>query len=120
MKFPKSRPWRSEAHRRLVAALPCVACGRYGPSQCAHVNFGKGLGLKTSDALSFPACPPCHQFHDQGGSLSKQERHRLEWEYVDATRANLMQKGLWGSDVEMEYQKEILPLARVVHAETVL
>lgn len=117
MLIPKSKPWRSEKHRRLVASLDCVICGKGAPTQCAHVNFGKGLGLKTSDALTFPACPDCHHHHDQGGVWSKPERALKEWEYCDATRANLLRRHLWGPEVEQEYQKAIVPLARMVHGE---
>lgn len=115
--FPKSKPWRSEKHRRLIASMDCAICGRHAPSQCAHVNFGKGLGLKTSDALAFPACPECHRKHDQGGLLTKEQRHQLEWELVDATRSKLIRRNQWSTETETEYQAAIQPLARVVHGE---
>jgi len=116
MKFPKLKPWRSEKHRRNVAALSCIVCGRFGPSQCAHINFSKGMASKVSDALTFPACPSCHSTHDQGG-ISRQERWKREWEYVDATRALLIRSNQWSSEVEEAYQLAIVPLARVVHPE---
>lgn len=117
MMLPKSNPWRSEKHRRLVASLDCVICGKHAPSQCAHANYGKGLGLKTSDALTFPACPSCHSQHDQGAVWSKQERALKEWEYIDQTRANLLRRHLWSAETEQEYQKAIQPVARFVHPE---
>lgn len=83
---------RDEQHRRNVAALPCAVTDRPGPNQCAHVNFGKGMGLKVCDSLCFPLSPDDHREHDQGGNMTKQERWRREWEYVDATRALLIQK----------------------------
>lgn len=114
--FPKLKPWRSEKHRRIVASLPCVVCDKWGPSQCAHINFSKSLSSKADDSLTFPACPQCHASHDQGG-MSREERWKCEWEYVDATRANLIRKNLWPADVENAYQVAIQPLARVVHAD---
>ncbi|OYV49303.1 MAG: hypothetical protein B7X10_02010 [Burkholderiales bacterium 21-58-4] len=63
MSFLKVKPLRSEKHRRNVAALPCVVTGRPGPSQCAHVNFGKGMGLKVCDSLCFPLSPEAHREH---------------------------------------------------------
>ena len=107
---------RSEQHRRNVADLRCAACGKFGPSQCAHVNFGKGGALKACDSLTFPLCPACHRHHDQGG-IAKDVRRRLEWEYVDYTRAELMQRGLWMPEVELHYQKAIEPLRRLVKGE---
>lgn len=116
MMFPKYKPWRNRKHRQLVASLDCIICGKYGPSQCAHINFSKGYATKASDALTFPACPDCHRNHDQGG-IEKQERWKREWEYVDAARAILIQKNLWSAEAEKQYQIAIQPLAAVVHAE---
>jgi hypothetical protein len=69
--IPKAEPVRDEAYRRLVAALPCAACGLEGRSQCAHVNSDKGKGLKASDTDSMPLCADgpgrvgCHFLYDQ-------------------------------------------------------
>ena len=115
--FPKTKAWRSEKHRRLVASLACAVCGRHSRSQCAHINFSKGLALKADDSLTFPACPSCHASHDQGG-IPRIERIRREWEYVDQTRALLIRRNQWTAEVEAAYQKAIQPLARMVHPET--
>lgn len=114
--FPKQKTWRSEKHRRDVAALACVICGRHSPSQCAHINFSKGLSIKADDSLTFPACPDCHRNHDSGG-IPREERWQREWEYVDATRAALIRQNKWGAEVEAHYQTAIVPLARMVHGE---
>src|SRR5690606_16162925 len=108
---------RSEKHRRNVSQLACVCCGRPGPSQCAHANATKGFGVKACDSLTFPLCPDCHRLHDQGGIYTKSERWRREWEYVDATRAELLYRNQWSAEVEAAYRKAIEPLARVVHGE---
>ncbi|WP_260601624.1 hypothetical protein [Bordetella hinzii] len=107
---------RSEQHRRNVAALPCACCGKSAPSQCAHANFSKAAAMKACDSLTFPLCPECHRHHDQGG-MSRQERRLAEWEYADGTRAALMQLGQWGPEIELHYQKAILPLRRLVHGD---
>lgn len=114
VRFPKSKPWRSEKHRRNVAQLDCVCCGRTGPSQAAHINYGKGLALKVCDSLTFPMCPDCHRHHDQGG-IAKADRWRREWEYVDAARSRLIRQNRWMPEVEAAYQVAIQPLSRVVH-----
>lgn len=66
--------WRSEKFRKLVASIDCSACGASGPSQAAHRNEGKGMGIKVSDALCAALCPTCHTELDQGKSMTKQER----------------------------------------------
>lgn len=79
--FPKVKPARSEAYRRFVAAQECFGCRLVGFSQCAHLNEGKGLSLKTCDTLTFPLCAPhhgsigCHQMYDLGlDGMVKAER----------------------------------------------
>lgn len=88
MLFPKSKPVRSEDYRRFVASKPCFACGIAGFSQCAHANYGKGLGMKTSDLDTFPLCGPhglhsgCHTLHDLCYEMTREERREIEREYV--------------------------------------
>lgn len=67
----ESEPWR-----RAVAALPCVLCQREGETQAAHRNEGKGMGLKTDDALTAALCTTCHTAIDQGPDFSRDERRR--------------------------------------------
>ncbi len=102
---------RSEAHRRNVAALGCLVTGK--PAQACHVNFDKGLSLKVCDSLCFPLSPALHHHHDQGG-IPRAERQRLEWEYVDATRALLIRKNQWPAEVETHYQRATEPLKRML------
>ncbi|HET6788024.1 MAG TPA: hypothetical protein VFH49_08695 [Aquabacterium sp.] len=67
----KERPVRSPAYLRAVASLPCCACEREGASQAAHINRGKGMGLKAPDNHTFPLCATvggkqgCHELYDQ-------------------------------------------------------
>ena len=67
----KDAPARSEAYRRIVAAMPCIHCGIAGYSQHAHANEGKGMGIKTDERAGFPLCAPrpgiegCHAAFDQ-------------------------------------------------------
>lgn len=105
---------RSEQHRRNVVALGCLRTGR--PAQACHVNFGKGMGLKVCDSLCFPMSPELHRAHDEGG-MARLDRIRLEWEYVDWTRAELIKRNQWPRHLEEAYQKAIQPLARMVHPE---
>lgn len=69
---PKEGRYISEVWRRAVADLPCVFCGQ--PSQAAHRNEGKGLGLKTDDCLTAALCPPEHSEIDQGKDMTREQR----------------------------------------------
>ena len=69
----KTKLFRSEPFRKLVASLPCQSCGSEG-TQAAHRNQGKGLALKTSDALVVALCPTCHHELDQGMDMTKEQR----------------------------------------------
>lgn len=115
MMFPKQKPWRSEKHRRLVATLPCLKCGAIDVQVC-HANATKGMGMKASDALTWPMCPKHHCEHDTGG-IPKLDRWKLEWEYADLTRALLIQRNQWSAEAEAAYQIAIQPLSRIVHAD---
>lgn len=67
---PKTEPVRNEAYRRLVAAMPCKACGIQGYSQAAHLP-PDGKGVKQDDRLIFALCctrvgiAGCHADYDQ-------------------------------------------------------
>jgi hypothetical protein len=105
---PKQEPVRSEAYRRLVAALPCAYCYRPGPSQAAHANEGKGMAMKTDDRTCFPLCGPgfhgpgCHWALDQGGLFaSKENRREFERRAGRYTRARILLDGNWPKDVPM-------------------
>lgn len=101
---PKEEPLRSEAYRRLVAAMPCACCGRPGPSQCAHSNTGKGMAIKASDAESFPLCPRCHRDLDQGAAFTKEERRALEQQWSAQTRAAIRVAGHWPKNFPSQEQ----------------
>lgn len=93
--FPKSNPVRDEGYRRLVAALDCAHCGRPGPSQAAHGDEGKGMGIKASDLTCFPLCADspgrqgCHSIIGASGMFRKEHRRTLEAKYAEATRKAL-------------------------------
>ena len=93
----KAEPVRSEAYRRLVAALPCASCGIEGISQHAHSNENKAKGRKACDLDAMPLCADqpgrvgCHSRFDsyelleggreahveQGRAWAAQTRERL-------------------------------------------
>ena len=45
-------------HRDFIRALPCAACGKPPPSECASVGFHRGLGPPTGERYLVPLCGP--------------------------------------------------------------
>lgn len=99
----KERPARSEAYRRLVAALPCAYCGKVGRSQHAHENEGKGKSLKLDDRRAMPLCADepgsvgCHSLFDlyrliPGGREAHVAQGRI---WAAQTRAAIEAAGQW-------------------------
>lgn len=89
----KTPLFRSEKFRRLVASLPCQHCNRYCATQAAHRNEGKGMSMKTSDALVAALCTTCHHELDNGKTLTKEERRDM-WNraYIKTMQALIEQK----------------------------
>ena len=71
---PKTGRHDSKAWRQAVASLACVLCGREGSTQAAHRNEGKGMGLKTDDALTAALCVECHAEIDQGHKMNREQK----------------------------------------------
>ena len=94
----KASPVRDEAYRRAVAAMACAHCGRPGPSQAAHGDAGKGMGIKSSDESCFPACADsegrrgCHALIGSSGLFTREQRRALETRYAEQTREILKDK----------------------------
>ena len=99
--LPKEQPWRSEEYRRLVASYPCIHCGRSGPSQAAHADQGKGLGIKSDDRTAFPLCADgpsrrgCHSLIGIDAMFTRNQRRILERNYGGATRERIKAEGKW-------------------------
>ena len=49
-----------ERHRAFIRSLPCLACGRPAPSECATVRArtDTGIGLQPTARLIVPLCGP--------------------------------------------------------------
>lgn len=94
--FPKSKPVRSEAYRRAVAGLRCWHCNRWGHSQAAHGDAGKGMGMKACDLTCYPACGPnggtpgCHYLIGSTGQFTRDERRELEQRAAAETQQELI------------------------------
>lgn len=92
--YAKQQTFRSEAWRRAVASLPCVACYREGMTQAAHRNEGKSMGMKTDDCLTAGLCVECHTDIDSGRHLTRQERRERMDAYIMLTLVQLARQGL--------------------------
>lgn len=110
--------FRSERHRRNVAAFCCINCGTPGLTQAAHINLsslGKGTGHKVSDALVIPLCGPdlqnsgCHRMLDQSGSMSKEQSRHVQILWLMQTRRALIQRRQWPDEAEADFQTIVTP-----------
>ena len=90
--FPKPATHRDPRLRALVARLDCVNCGQHG-TQAAHLNIGKGMGLKSSDAALAALCPTCHADYDQGVTMTRDERREFGYRAVALTYIALVERG---------------------------
>ena len=87
--------FRSEKLRRHVADMPCVNCGRTDV-QAAHANlgeFGKGMGMKASDAAIMSLCCECHAELDQGATMDKFEKRDFQYQMIARTLVRAIEQG---------------------------
>ncbi len=109
--IPKSQPVRSEAYRRVVASLPCFACGIQGHSQAAHLP-PEGKGLKQCDLLTFPLCcvrvgiPGCHQDYDQYRMFKKRDAVIVGSAWAADTQRKIRAMGKWPADLPMMIEND--------------
>jgi hypothetical protein len=94
LSYPKDLPVRDEAYRRLVAALPCIHCGRRGRSQAAH-GPTLGMAIKASDLDLFPLCADepgrvgCHTKFDRYELFDADQRREMAASWSARTRATI-------------------------------
>ena len=99
----KESPLRSEAYRRLVAAMPCAYCLRPGRSQHAHENDGKGKAQKLDDRRGMPLCADepgqvgCHTRFDRYQLIpgGRPAHVALGKKLAAQTRAAVLASGKW-------------------------
>ena len=103
MMIPKFNYFRSKAHLKNVADLPCQNCYIEGQTQAAHSNWaehGKARGLKASDEFTAALCQKCHTELDQGARLNKEQRRMLWQMAYQKTVAKLKQQDKWPKELE--------------------
>ncbi|MFM0306256.1 DUF1364 family protein [Paraburkholderia sp. RL17-383-BIF-A] len=100
----KARKPKAGDDKRMRAACRDEPCYLRIPGVCtsdprtsvpAHRNEGKGMGLKTPDVFTVPACPTCHAEYDQGKRFLREHKRALwnaayaRWEPVRAVKLGL-------------------------------
>lgn len=97
----KPRTWRSREFLDCVGMLgECVACGGF-MTVAAHSNrakFGKGRGIKASDAAAMCLCVQCHALLDQGPA-SRETKHHFEDRAIITTYHRLLARGMIYGDL---------------------
>ena len=107
--LPKEEIVRSEKYLRLVAAMPCIACGIEGYSQAAHPR-PTAKGRKEDDRKTFPLCcihpgpdgrlvNGCHIDLDRYAIYTREGADRAALHYGIATRKTIRDAGQWPKDI---------------------
>lgn len=91
--FPKPTKSRKKAVKTsagklymvAVKGLPCVACGRDGPSEAHHTRSDSFGGRRASDFAVIPLCLECHRvgpnaFHNNKGYW--EDRNGKDWSFI--------------------------------------
>jgi hypothetical protein len=103
---PKEDAVRSEPYRRLVAAMPCKACGIQSYSQAAHLPT-EGKGIKQDDRLIFALCctrvgiPGCHADFDQYRMFSRLIAMTVGAAWAADTRRQILAAGQWPKNLPL-------------------
>lgn len=109
--LPKEDAVRSEPYRRLVAALPCINCGKQGRSQAAHPP-PTGKGIKEDDRECFPLCCDgpryrgCHPKFDASELVPRAQMRQQAQEWGIQTRAQITAMGDWPKKLPPFQQKK--------------
>lgn len=89
--------YRNKKLRESARDESCVACGAQdGTIVWCHSNqgaFGKGMGMKASDAAGWLGCARCHAEHDQGGK-PREQRRADEFEWIAKSLVRMIEKGV--------------------------
>ena len=91
MLYPKPpKRKRNKAYLAFISQLPCIRCGKPGPSEPHHVRLGHngGMGRKPDDSRALPLCHECHihnlHQHGEGEFWAKGEREGWNEQGIEA------------------------------------
>jgi hypothetical protein len=73
----RKREKAAPGHRKLIAQLPCCACGKRGPSEPHHLKHGRGSMTKSLDSRLVPLCFDHHR--GPGGIENAGTKNEIDW-----------------------------------------
>ncbi|MBM4073869.1 MAG: DUF968 domain-containing protein [Planctomycetes bacterium] len=96
------REGESPKHRRNVAALGCVLCGRAAdPHHLMGLDKGRGMGMRNTDRWAIPIC---RKHHDEAHAAGDDEAY-LAQHGVDA---RALASSLWASRDDVEGMRRVV------------
>lgn len=99
-KLTSSEKRAGQLYMRRVKRLPCVICGRSGPSDVHHVIHGRFSTARAGDFDTIPLCVEHHRhpYPDaiHSGKASWEEKHGPDFGYIPLVRAAL-------NDAELDF-----------------
>ena len=84
-----------EEYLDFIREMPCVACGRKGPSDPDHIQ-ARGTGShKQVDFFALPMCRKCHTERGQLGNEKFMAKHGIEnlWREVARNMVKFLTQG---------------------------
>lgn len=108
-------------YRNFVRTLDCINCGRFAPSDPAHVATGpgqKGTALKVDDMQCVPLCRGCHRYFDGNADgprnpfrgWTKEQKYVRARAWVEATQLSATP----GDSRDAALELERLGLGRII------
>lgn len=78
----------NEAHLKAIRQCNCLVCGKFQPSEAAHIRYGDtsygkfatGMGQKPDDKWTVPLCADCHRNGSEKRKAQHQMNERKFWE----------------------------------------
>lgn len=90
----RNKTYRNIKLLKLSSGQACVNCGAQdGTVVSAHSNFGKGMGIKASDATVMHLCFRCHTEYDQGSTMNRYEKREFAEKMNGRTLRRLLEQG---------------------------
>lgn len=119
---PLKRDGMSEAHLALIRKLPCLGCGKAGPSDAHHLlraeddsglRIVKSASQTQADKWAIPLCHwDCHEMAPTSLHLSPMDEE--EWLMVRGVDGRAVARALWAASPDEDAMHRVLFRARQV------
>ena len=100
----------------FIRALPCVACGRPAPSECAGLGMPAAIGLPPSDQYLVPLCGPATVWEDCCHSRKHYRGATRFWSELGINPFDLAAR-LWRVSDDVEAGERVIMCARQAIAD---